>query len=226
VISVNIFQRIKGASVQRAGFGGRLMDRPDQTLSDEAMVKQAQLGDSRAERYLLRRYHPLVRQRIQPYFLRGAEFDDLFQEGQIGLHKAIRDYKEHKAVSFRHFAALCVNRQVITAVRSATRQKHEALAAYCPLEGGGGLKQALSHPFPASEDPNEALIRRDGLEWIKTMLHKHLSGFEWDVLALYLKGKSYREISAMLSKNTKAVDNALARIKEKGRTLQLQLAFS
>ena len=196
-------------------------------LTDEHIVRLAQAGDRHAECFLLRKYRPLIVKRTQAYYLSGADRDDLLQEGLIGLHKAIRDYQPGRGVNFRRFATMCMVRHVITAVRTATRQKHMPLSAYMTLDGNEDFEQPLEVLDAAGgHDPNEALLHQDGLEWVKAMLQKHLSGFEWQVLALYLKGQSYREISQALEKNTKAIDNALARIKEKGRTLQLQVVFT
>lgn len=196
-------------------------------LSDETVVMLAQSGDRQAELYLLHKYRPLVLKRTQAYFLTGADREDLLQEGWIGLHKAIMKYQSDKGICFRRFATMCVVRQVITAVRMATRQKHMPLSAYTTLNGTEEIEQPLEIlDTTGGHDPNEELIRRDGMEWLKAMLKKHLSGFEWEVLGLYLKGKSYREISATLEKNTKAIDNALARIREKGRVLQLQTVLT
>jgi RNA polymerase sporulation-specific sigma factor len=196
-------------------------------LTDEQIVRLAQAGDRRAEHHLLRQYRPLVVKRTQAYYLSGADRDDLLQEGMIGLHKAIRDYQHGRGIPFRRFATMCVVRHVITAVRTATRQKHMPLSAYMTLNGTEEIEQPLEIlDVSFGHDPNEELIHQDGLEWVKAMLEKHLSGFEWQVLTLYLKGQSYRDISAALEKNTKAIDNALARIKEKGRMLQLQVALT
>lgn len=196
-------------------------------LTDEQIVRLAQSGDRHAEHHLLRKYRPLVVKRTQAYFLSGADRDDLLQEGLIGLHKAIRDFQSGKGINFRRFATMCVVRHVITAVRMATRQKHMPLSAYMTLDGNDEFEQPIELLNTSlGHDPNEALLHQDGLEWVKAMLEKHLSGFEWQVLTLYLKGQSYRDISAALEKNTKAIDNALARIKEKGRTLQLQVALT
>lgn len=199
-------------------------------LTDEQIVHLAQSGDRHAEHYLLRKFRPLVVKRTQAYYLSGADRDDLLQEGLIGLHKAIRDFQADRGIHFRRFATMCVVRHVITAVRMATRQKHMPLSAYATLSGNEDL-EPIEQPLELLEDlvghdPNEALLHQDGLEWVKDMLQKHLSGFEWQVLTLYLKGQSYRDISAALEKNTKAIDNALARIKEKGRMLQLQVALT
>jgi RNA polymerase sporulation-specific sigma factor len=203
------------------------MDRAFHQLTDEELVRLAQEGKLQAERHLLLKYRPLVLKRSQAYFLSGADREDLLQEGMIGLHKAIRDFQPGRGHNFQRFATMCVVRQVISAVRTATRQKHMPMSAYLTLSGTDEVDQPLELlDVAAVEDPHEELLHRDGMDWLKAMLHKHLSGFEWEVLRLYLKGQSYREISETLAKNTKAIDNALARIKEKGRVLQLQSAFA
>jgi RNA polymerase sporulation-specific sigma factor len=196
-------------------------------LSDDELVTLAQAGDRRAERRLLLAYRPLVLKRCRAYYLSGAEKEDLLQEGLIGLHKAIRDFQVGRGHSFQRFAAMCVARHIISAVRQATRQKHMPLSMYTTLSGGEEVEQPLELLDVAdARDPHEEVLNKDGLDWVKAMLRKHLSGFEQQVLALYLKGASYREIATQLEKNAKAIDNALARIKEKGRVLQLQVAFS
>lgn len=198
-----------------------------QSLDDEQLVVRAQAGDRRAERHILRRYRPLVFKRCQAYFLNGAERDDLLQEGLIGLHKAVRDYQVGRGHAFQRFAAMCVARHLITAVRQSTRQKHLPLAVYTSLSGTEEVAQPLELlDIDHGHNPHDEFLDKDGLDWVKAMLRKHLSGFEQQVLALYLKGASYREIATTLEKNAKAIDNALARIKEKGRLLQLQVAFS
>ncbi|HEY9766134.1 MAG TPA: sigma-70 family RNA polymerase sigma factor [Chroococcales cyanobacterium] len=188
-----------------------------QALGDEELIKKAQAGDSRAESHLLLRYRPLVKQRILSYYLLGAEKDDLFQEGMIGLHKAVRDFDPLRATSFKHFAALCVLRQILTAVKAANRQKHSPLLGYSPLSTDGEEIEGT-----LSSDPDDEILKKEGVEWIKEILSKHLSRFEWQVFALYLKGLSYEEISKNLHRNSKAIDNALTRIREKGRGLRIQ----
>lgn len=196
-------------------------------LSDDELVTLAQAGDRRAERRLLLAYRPLVLKRCRAYYLSGADKDDLLQEGLIGLHKAIRDFQVGRGHNFQRFAAMCVARHVISAVRQATRQKHMPLSMYTTLSGDEEVEQPLELlDVSDGRDPNEEILNKDGLDWVKAMLRKHLSGFEQQVLALYLKGASYREIAQSLQKNAKAIDNALARIKEKGKDLQLQVAFS
>ncbi len=196
-------------------------------LSDDELVTLAQSGDRRAERHLLKAYRPLVSKRCRAYYLSGADNDDMLQEGLIGLHKAIRDFQVGRGYAFQRFAAMCVARHIISAVRQATRQKHLPLSMYATLSGDEEVEQPLELlDVSDGRDPHEEILNKDGLDWVKAMLRKHLSGFEQQVLALYLKGASYREIAQALEKNAKAIDNALARIKEKGRVLQLQVAFS
>lgn len=196
-------------------------------LTDEQLVALAQAGHRQAERFLLTKYRPLVLKRTQAYYLSGADREDLLQEGLIGLHKAIRSFQSGRGHNFQRFATMCVVRHVITAVRMATRQKHMPLSAYMTLNGTEEIEQPLELlDAQGGHDPSEELLHQDGMDWLKAMLQKHLSHFEQEVLALYLKGQSYRDISATLSKNTKAIDNALARIREKGKVLQLQVAFT
>lgn len=188
-------------------------------LDDPTLARLAQGGDRSAEAYLLFRHRTLVKQRIMAYYLVGAEREDLFQEGMIGLSKAIRDYDPTKAASFRHFAALCILRQILTAIKTANRQKHLPLGSYLPLSGD----EEAPFEIPVGGDLDEQLFQREGIEWIKSALFQHLSGFEWQVFVLYLKGHSYEEISAALHRSTKAIDNALTRIREKGKGLRLQM---
>lgn len=187
-------------------------------LEDEPLWELAHAGDAKAVRSLVTRYRGFVAARARSYYLNGAERDDLLQEGLIGLTKAIRDYTPDRGMPFGRFAHLCVSRQIISAVRTATRQKHQPMAGYASLSEGDAAPAGgpgLGH------DPNAALLERDGIEWIKAMLKEHLSGFEKDVLTLYLRGRTYREIAAALARTPKAIDNALSRIKEKGRALEL-----
>lgn len=190
-------------------------------LEDEELWAMARAGHERAERALVTRYRGFVAARARSYYLNGAERDDLLQEGLIGLTKAIRDYVPERGMPFGRFAHLCVSRQIISAVRTATRQKHQPMAAYATLSGGPEGEAPLEPAASSACDPNAELLERDGIEWIKAMLKQHLSGFEKDVLTLYLRGRTYREIADSLARTPKAIDNALSRIKEKGRALEL-----
>ena len=155
------------------------------TTRDEELVLLAQSGDEEAQEFLLDKYKFLVRAKSRAYFLIGADNEDIIQEGMIGLYKAVRDYNEEKNASFHSFAELCVNRQMITAIKAATRQKHQPLNSYVSLNK------------PVYEEESE------------------LSSFETRVLVLYLQGRSYFEIARVLDKPEKSIDNALQRVKKK-----------
>lgn len=192
--------------------------------SDEELVKMSQAGDKTAEEYLLSRYRPLVMRRLGTYYLIGAERDDLFQEGMIGLHKAIRDYKPDKAVSLKSFAMLCILRQILTAVKTANRQKHLPLGSYVTLTPDSDDEIPIE--IPSEGDPNDEMIHREGIEGIKKALKQALSPFEWEVFRLYLRGLSYEEMGETLKRSPKSIDNALSRIREKGRILRIEALLS
>ena len=191
-------------------------------MTDEQLVKAAQQGPcaDAAMEYLLNKYKNFVRTKARSYFLIGADHEDIVQEGMIGLYKAIRDYREDKLSSFRAFAELCVTRQIITAIRTATRQKHIPLNSYVSLnrpvyadDSERTMLDVISES--AATNPEELLISQESLSDIETCIGEVLSPFEKDVLALYLDGRSYQEISEQLGRHTKSVDNALQRVKRK-----------
>lgn len=192
--------------------------------ADSLLVSAAQKGDQVASAVLLRRYNGLVRSRARSYFLAGADRDDIMQEGLIGLYKAIRDYDPTRQASFHSFAELCVTRQIISAVKSATRRKHSPLNGYVSLsrptltEDDG--ERLLEDIIAAREicDPAELLISAWETEFIARGVTESLSSFESEVLRLYSRGVSYVDIAAKLGRHTKAVDNALQRIKRKMET--------
>ena len=190
-------------------------------MSDEDLIAQSRRGDSRAVAYLLNKYQYLVHVKAKSYFLDGAEHDDTIQEGMIGLYKAIRDYKFNDICSFRSFAVLCITRQIITAVKTHTRKKHNPLSCYRPLEAsvfdesGDVVYYAGGGIGTKAEDPLEMFIFEDEVTRIIHILREKLSGLEWNVLVSYLEGKSYREIADEIKRDTKVVDNALCRIKAK-----------
>lgn len=192
--------------------------------ADSLLVSAAQKGDQVASAVLLRRYNGLVRSRARSYFLAGADRDDIMQEGLIGLYKAIRDYDPTRQASFHSFAELCVTRQIISAVKSATRRKHSPLNGYVSLsrptltEDDG--ERLLEDIIAAREicDPAELLISAWETEYIARGVTDSLSSFEAEVLRLYSRGTSYVDIAAKLGRHTKAVDNALQRIKRKMET--------
>lgn len=186
-----------------------------------ALVRAAQGGDQTASGELVRRYRGLIRCKARSYFLAGADRDDIMQEGMIGLFKAIRDYDATRQASFHSFAELCVTRQMITAVKSATRRKHSPLNGYISLSRPASAEdegeRLLSDIIAAREvcDPAEIVIGAWETEFIRTGVAGALSGFERDVLRLYTDGKSYQDIAEKLGRHTKAVDNALQRVKRK-----------
>ncbi len=189
-------------------------------LSDRQIVDRAQAGEKHASEFLLYKYRGLVRTKVRSYFLMGAEKDDLVQIGMIGLWQAINDYRSDKEISFLSFARICIERHVITAIKTATRQKQAPLNSSVSLEypaEDSDSEWSLADVLSSSEnvDPEDLLIRREDSRRMSTMLRRMLSDFEWFVLAGYQMGKSYREIAADLHCNTKSVDNALARIKRK-----------
>ena len=193
---------------------------PYDGMTDEEVVALCHGGDSRAVEYLLNRYKNFVRSKARSYFLIGADHEDIVQEGMIGLYKAIRDYRADKQASFRAFAELCVTRQIITAIKGATRQKHYALNSYVSLnkplydeESDRTLLDVIIEGKTSS--PEDLLISQENLQTINLRIGEVLSDLEQDVLAAYLDGKSYQEIAKMLGRHSKSIDNALQRVKRK-----------
>ena len=189
-------------------------------LQDQVIVRLAQAGDIGASEFLLYRYRSLVRTKIRSYFLMGAEKDDLLQIGMIGLWQSIMDYSSDKGISFLSFARICIERHVITAIKTATRQKQLPLNAaisleYCAEDCESDFNLAEVLVSSVDLDPEEILIRREDGRVLHEALRTLLSSFEWEVLKLYHLGKSYREIAVDLACNAKSVDNALGRIKRK-----------
>jgi RNA polymerase sporulation-specific sigma factor len=190
-------------------------------LSDEELVVLARTGNNQAVEQLLSKYRALVETRARSFFLLGADHDDVVQEGMIGLYKAIRDYRHDRFSRFRAFADLCVTRQIVTAVKSATRQKHVPLNAYislhhtttCDLESDLMLIDAL--PDSRINDPASCLFGESNAQCRLDAVRPTLSALETRVLDCYLEGKSYREISHELNCHPKAFDNALQRVKRK-----------
>jgi len=189
-----------------------------------ALVFAARDGDQNANCELVRRYRGLVRARARSYYLVGADRDDIIQEGMIGLFKAIRDYDSTRQASFHSFAELCVTRQIITAVKSATRRKHSPLNGYVSLSRSVSREdegeRLLSDILAAKEicDPAEIVVSAWETNFIRTGMTDTLSTFEAHVLRLYTTGHSYQDIADRLGRHTKAVDNALQRIKRKMET--------
>ena len=187
---------------------------------DEEVVSEAKLGDVRAQEYLITKYQNFVKAKAKSYFLIGADKEDIYQEGMIGLYKAIRDYRPDKLASFKAFAELCVTRQIITAIKTATRQKHIPLNTYVSLnrpiygeESDRTLLDVLSEAKVT--DPEEIMIIREELKYIENEIGQVLSDLEMEVLGSYLDGKSYQEIACDLNRHAKSIDNALQRVKRK-----------
>ncbi len=193
-------------------------DRFDQ-LSDEEIVALAQSNDDEALTYLLDKYKNFVRSKARSYFLIGADHEDIVQEGMIGLFKAIRDFKPTRLSSFRAFAELCVKRQIITAIKTATRQKHFPLNSYVslnkPLYDEESDRTLLDVIEGRVTNPEDLFISQEELERIQNEISTTLSPLEQQVLAAFLNGKSYQEIAEMLGRHVKSIDNALQRVKRK-----------
>lgn len=190
-------------------------------MSDKELVRGARSGDPLAESVIIHRYQYLAHVKARSYFLTGADHEDTVQEGMIGLFKAIRDYKEDELCSFRSFAILCITRQIITAVKTHARKKHNPLSSYQSLDtqvpDESLLDSLASNSIgpDKSEDPLELFIFGEELDGVINILKDKLSDLEWSVFVEYLEGKSYQEIAEEIACETKVVDNALCRIKQK-----------
>lgn len=195
-------------------------DEFDNLTDEEIVLKIKAPGGRAALDYLIHKYRNFVRAKARSYFLIGADREDIIQEGMIGLYKAIRDFRNDKLSSFRAFAELCVTRQIITAIKTATRQKHIPLNSYVSLnkpiydeDSERTLLDVLSGACIA--DPEELVISREEFIDIEAKMEEILSDFEWRVLMSYLDEKSYEEIAADLHRGVKSIDNALQRVKRK-----------
>ena len=191
-----------------------------EALSDENLVELSAAGDDDATEYLLSRYKNAVRSKARMYFLVGADRDDIVQEGMIGLFKAIRDFDKEKQASFKSFAELCVRRQIITAIKTATRKKHSPLNSYISLskplfddENEGCFADFLDELEENS--PEDLFIWKENAEAVGRKIDEALSKLEKEVLNMYLDGKSYQEIAKIMNRPPKSIDNALQRIKKK-----------
>lgn len=189
-------------------------------MPDEEIVRRAKHGSDEAAEHLLSKYKSLVEGKARVYFLAGADHEDVIQEGMIGLYKAIRDFRIDKPSHFRAFAELCVTRQIITAVKTATRQKHVPLNRYVSLHGSpvdGESDGALIDMIPDSGvvDPERVVLDQQARHYLARGIHEELSILESRVLKCYLQGMSYREMALSLACHTKSVDNALQRAKRK-----------
>ena len=188
-------------------------------MDDEQLLAKIHAGDRVAQDYLIDRYKNFVKVKTRLYFMIGADKEDMMQEGMIGLYKAIRDYKADKQASFAVFAEVCVTRQIITAIKAASRQKHIPLNSYVSLNKTIFDDDEKTYMDTLTEScvtsPEELLIGREGRHHIETHMNAALSTLEGRVLSLYLQGKTYMEISEIINKDEKAIDNALQRVRKK-----------
>ena len=190
-------------------------------LSDEDVIKLIKQGDNQALSYLLERYKELVNIKVAKYYIVGAEREDTVQEGMIGLFKAIKCFDTQKQNSFKTFANICIERQLITAIKTSNRQKHMPLNSYLSLNNSAydneDNDEELINTFDSKtiEDPLDTLMKKEYYEQIESTIDKTLSGFEKQVLNRYIKGESYVDIAAKLDAPVKSVDNAIQRIRKK-----------
>jgi RNA polymerase sporulation-specific sigma factor len=206
----------------RAAHATRPAQKAQRELEDLQLALKARNGDGAAMDQLIRRYTGFVRLKASSYFLAGGDAEDLIQEGLIGLYKAVRDYRTDKETSFRSFAELCVTRQIITAIKTATRYKHAPLNTYVSFshtpagqESDGDCTLGDALPGPAVNEPSVCVISTEELQSLVGCLGTGLSQLESDSLRLYLEGSSYEQMAAELACDTKTIDNALQRVKRK-----------
>jgi len=201
--------------------GWNTAGRPGVEPSDEELVSYAKTGDTEATRRVLVRYKQFVRLKASSYFLAGGDGDDLIQEGYIGLYKAIRDYERGHNTTFRSFAELCVTRQIITAIKTASRQKHQPLNTYLSFShspcSSDYESRTLADIIPSgrTSDPVQQVISSEEVDSLTDCLQRFLSPLESQVLKYYLEGNSYEAIADLIEHDTKTVDNALQRVKRK-----------
>lgn len=189
-------------------------------IPDEELIAKIRLGDMKAQNYLLEKYKSLVNMKANRFFLVGAEDDDMVQEGMIGLFKAIQSFDLEKNNSFKTFANLCIERQLITAIKTSNRQKHIPLnssfslntAAYDENEDTSVIEILDTNVV---EDPLETITKREYMEFVENRIEKNLSGFEKQVLSRYIQGESYVDIANKLNSPVKSIDNAIQRIRKK-----------
>jgi RNA polymerase sporulation-specific sigma factor len=213
----------------RTAYAPKSPQKAQRELEDLQLVLKARNGDSAALDALMRRYTTFVRLKASSYFLAGGDSDDLLQEGLIGLYKAVRDFRPDKETSFRSFAELCVTRQIITAIKTATRFKHAPLNTYISFSHTPSGQEADSEctlgdalPGPRVNDPAVCVISTEELQSLVFCLGTSLSPLESDALRLYIEGSSYEEMAEELGCDTKTIDNALQRVKRKILTHQAE----
>jgi len=219
-IKVNKKNKLKDDIFEESIFNSNILNESLEDLKDIELVMLAKRGNTKAVSILINKYKNFVRSRSKSYFIVGADKEDIVQEGLIGLFKAIRDFNPDKKTSFRAFAELCIMRQIITAIKTATRQKHLPLNSYVSLnkpifEDNGERIMADVISSTRTCNPEEIYVALELTKSIKEKMKKYLSGLESKVLAEYLKGLSYYEVAKNIGKHIKSVDNALQRIKRK-----------
>lgn len=192
----------------------------EKTHSEEELVGLAQKGNEEAEEYLIRKYKDLIRTKARLYFMMGADHDDIMQEGMIGIFKAIKSYDPTKQASFHTFADLCINRQIITAIKQAARMKHSPLNTSVSLSRPVSAEpQAITLaevlPTDSDSDPESLLLLKEVLDYLEGSEQGSFSNFEHTVWKEHLQGKSYAEIAQNLGKSAKSIDNAIQRTKRK-----------
>ena len=211
------------------GNGGEFVDNNDYSKeiagefegrAEEEIVVEAKKGNVRAQEYVISKYESFVKAKSKSYFLIGADKEDIYQEGMIGLYKAIRDFNYEKSTTFKAFAELCITRQIITAIKTATRQKHIPLNTYISLNkpvSEDDSERTLLDIISSMKitDPEELIISKEKKKYIEGEISKVLSDLEKEVLQSYLDGKSYQEIACDLDRHAKSIDNALQRVKRK-----------
>ena len=189
-------------------------------LTDEEMVKMAQEGSVTAEEYLIKKYKDLVKKKSRTYFIIGGDREDVVQEGMIGIFKAIRGFDENKEASFKTFAEVCINRQIIDAIRNANLQKHQILNESLSLSSDNdpeGEQKTLEERLPSNngDDPETLMLMKEIGQYLKEESHEIFSALEQKVWDKMLQGKQYQEIALELEKSPKSIDNAMQRIKKK-----------
>lgn len=194
---------------------------PYEAFSDEELIEKLRQGEDDITDYILAKYKPLVRKKTNAMYLIGGETEDLIQEGMIGLFKAIRDYKPDKDASFYHFAELCINRQLYSALEASNRKKHQPLNSYISLSEQEHPDAVAAELLVDKESgPEQTVIEQEVWEEYKKRLAQKLSRMENQVLQYYLDGNHYIQIAEMMGKSPKSIDNALQRIRQKIRQMK------
>lgn len=189
-------------------------------MQDEEIITQIKAGDKSALNYIMEKYKELVNMKVSKYYIIGAEKEDIIQEGMIGLYKAIKSYSDDKNASFKSFANMCIERQLITAIKTSNRQKHMPLNSYLSLNTSAYDEEdntELMDVFNNNtvEDPLETITKKEYYETVESVIDKSLSDFEKQVLARFMKGESYIDIANKLNSPVKSIDNAIQRIRKK-----------